>query len=198
MNEELLVKAMKMFDTSEKWNAFSELASKQIEIRNRWWRDLRKEVVRREQKDGMPDWEVGVLWDLNFRWYMKGEINGENENTLSIHFWIHDKVSLRVSFGFGGLDQDKVRKLYASKFDVIKAGFDRVDETALDTIGREIGNFSFGSIYDGNFPDNTTLSWYAGKETKEFANQIIAKVRKFQTSEITDLFKEINEKCRKE
>ncbi|MFH6992416.1 hypothetical protein [Flavobacterium sp. FlaQc-48] len=43
-----------------------------------------------------------------------------------------------------------------------------------------------------------TLSWYAGNKTEEFADQLIAKVRKFQTPEITELFKEINGKCKKE
>ena len=40
------------------------------------------------------------------------------------------------------------------------------------------------------------LSWYAGNRTRDFADQIKAKVRKFQTPEITKLFQEINRKCK--
>ena len=196
MNEELLIKAMDIFDAPEKWNAFNELSRKRPEIEQRWFSKLHKEVFRREKNNGMPDWDIGELWGTDLRWFIKGA----DENSLSIHFWKHDKVKLRVCFGFVGLDQNKVRNLYKSKFDFIKSCFDRVDDNADDTIGIEIGNFSFGSsVFNGNFPDVATLAWYAGNSTNVFADQIIAKVRKFQkTPGITELFKEINEKCRRE
>lgn len=58
-------------------------------------------------------------------------------------------------------------------------------------------NFSFGTSFDGYFPNNRILGWYAGHRTQEFADQLIQKVRRFQPPEITQLFREINERCRK-
>ena len=60
MNEELVQKAMQMFDTSEKWSAFIELMNKNGEIQNRWWQKLQKEVYQREQTDGMTDWNIAI------------------------------------------------------------------------------------------------------------------------------------------
>ena len=195
MNEELILKAMELFDTPEKWNAFNELASKRNALFGRWWKKLQTKVFQIERNEMPDDWDIDCFWDTNFRWYIKGD----KPQSLCIHFFIpnNEIMRLRVFYGFGALDQNKVSELYQSKFSVINSCFDRLDNSSPDTIGMEYGNYTFGSIYDGNFPDNYTLSWYAGNRTEDFANQIIAKVRKFQTPEITALFKEINEKCRK-
>lgn len=92
---------------------------------------------------------------------------------------------------------NKVNELLKNpKFDVIKNCFDRIDGSNNQTIAWEHRNFSFGTIYDGKFPDHRSLSWYAGHETMKFADQLIAKVRRFQTPEITALFKEINTLCK--
>ena len=191
MNEELIQKAMQMFDTSDKWSAFIELINKNGEIQNRWWKKLQTEVYQREQTDGISDWDIAIWNNWDIMWYIKGETN----KTIAVHFY---GDMFRVFYNFGDLDTEKVNELLKNpKFDIIKTCFDRIDGTAWDTIGYEFKNFSFGTLYDTRFPDHRILSWYAGNETKKFADQLIAKVRKFQTPEITALFKEINEKCRK-
>jgi len=192
MNEEFILKAMQMFDIPEKWNAFSELCNKRDELYNRWWKKLQTEVYQRELKNGISDWDVFIERNWDIRWFVRGTPN----TSFVVHFWYE---GLRISSGYGYLDVEKVNHLFEDqRLNLIKACFDRIDDRWHDTPAREIRNFSFGSPYDGKFPDNYTLSWYAGNRTEEFANQLIAKVRKFQTTEITALFKEINDKCKKE
>jgi len=195
MNEELIKNAMKMFDTSAKWHAFLELVNQSDNIRDCWWRILKEEVHKRELEFNKenPDWD----WDIrsfgicDIRWL----IRGKPENSLMIQF--HPNF-LRVFYNGGYLDVNKVNQLIIDqRFDIIKTCFDRIDGSNWETIGWEDRNFSFDTPYDGKF-SSQALSWYAGNRTKEFADQLIAKVRKFQKPEITALFKEINEKCRKD
>jgi len=191
MNEELLQKAMQLFDTAEKWNAFCELMNRNGNIQNRWWKKLQTEVYQREQTSGMSEWNICIWNNWDIMWYIKGETN----KTICVHFW---GDCFRVFYGYGDLDIDKVNELLKdSKFDAIKSCIDRIDGSDSQTICWEDRNFRFETPYDTCFPDHRTLSWYAGNETEKFANQLIAKVRKFQTPEITALFKEINKNCRK-
>ena len=193
MNEELLIKAMQLFQTAEKWNAFNELANRRDDIQYRWWQKLRTEVHQRELHGGDPDWVIFTWGNWEIRWYVKGE----HENSLAIHFSAHQW--LRICSGFGYLEPNKVNKLIEDqRFNEIVKPFDRIDWKSHDSIGAENKNFEFGSIHDHYFHDTRALAWYAGNETEKFADQLIAKVRKFQTPKITALFKEINEKCRKD
>lgn len=191
MNEELLIKAMTLFDTPEKWNAFCELMNRNEAIQDKWWKKLQEEVYQREMKNPNPDWDIYIWNNWDIKWFIKGESN----NSLAVHFW---GDALRVFQNFGDLNIEKVKELLKNpKFDAIKNCFDRIDGSNDETIAWEHRNFSFGTPFDGKFPDARTLAWYAGNETEEFANQLIRKVRKFQTPEITELFKEINNKCKR-
>jgi hypothetical protein len=193
MNEELLKQAMALFNTPEKWNAFRELVNIDDSIQQKWWKKLQQEVYKRELETANPEWDI-FIWDDwgDIRWYIKEWWR----DSLCVHFGGDD---FRVYAGFGDLDKDKIADLLNNeKFYALKLCFDRVDGSDETTIGWEERNFSFNTIYDGNIPNHQILSWYAGHETEKFADQIIAKVRKFQTPEITALFCEINERCQKE
>ena len=191
MNEELLIRAMSLFDTSDKWDAFCELMNRNGAIQDRWWKKLQTEVYQREMRNSNPDWNIYIWNNCDIMWYIKGE----STKSLAIHF-VCDY--LRVFQNYGDLDIDKVNELLKNpKFEAIKNCFDRIDGSNDGTIAWEHRNYSFGTIYDGKFPDVKTLSWYAGNETEKFADQLIAKVRKFQTPEITELFKEINNTCKR-
>lgn len=198
MNEELTIKAIALFDTAEKWNSFLELCNiavgsighQNTQIQGKWWQKLQSEVFNREQKEKNSEWDIIIWnkWDIG--WYLKEY----GDKSLYVHFY---GDAFRV-FSYGALDLNKVNDLLKdTRFDAITDAFERIDGTNQETIGWEHRNFSFGTVFDGNFPNHQTLSWYAGNKTKEFADQIITKVRKFQTLEITELFKEINKKCRK-
>jgi hypothetical protein len=193
MNEELLQQAASLFDSPEKWSAFVELMNKSEEIQNRWWEKLQQEVLHKEKKDLNSNWDIDVWDHWNIEWYIKGEA----DNTFIIHFW-GDGLGV---YNYSVLDNSKVKNLIQeSRFDIIKDCFDGIDgrDKNSQTIAQENGNFTFGSIHDERFKDKRSLVWYAGNRTEEFANQLINKVRKLQTEEITNLFKEINEKCKKD
>jgi hypothetical protein len=191
MNEELLQKAMLLFDTAEKWNAFVELANKKDEIQNRWWKSLQNAVYQHELRELNPNWGITIWNNWEIKWFIKGE----SPNSLIIHFC---GEYFRVFSNAGALDINKVNELIKDpRFDCIRNAFDRIDGTNHETLAWEYRNFSFSTIFDCKFPDHRTLSWYAGNRTEEFADQIIRKVRKLQTPEITELFREINHKCRK-
>ncbi|MCL2074117.1 MAG: hypothetical protein FWH18_09355 [Marinilabiliaceae bacterium] len=182
---------IKFLDTPEKWDTFNRLAFSHNEIIDIWWTKLHNEIVNREQKNEISDWEV-VSSENIIIWHIKGE----SKHSLSVQLRAQGFVYLRVYYGDVCLSASKVEKICKSTVDAIKSCFDRLDESEDNTIGRENGNFSFGCENDGHFPDIASLAWYAGNRTKEFADQIIAKVRKFQTPEMTAIFKEINEKCK--
>jgi len=209
MNEELLKKAMDLFDTPEKWNAFLELCKLVDKDKGilppLWWKKLQTEVYNRELRylsHEMPDWDIYVWGHWDIKWFIRGEDEKKigSYSSLLIHFYAWLNGTIRVTYD--KLNVDKVNKLINNnpRFDVIKTCFDRndfdTDKFNANTIAIEKGNFVFESPFDRNFPDSQILCWYAGNRTKEFADQIIAKVRKFQTQEITDLFKEINKNCR--
>jgi len=192
MNEELLQKAMQMFDTPEKWNAFCELMNRNGEIQNRWWKNLQTEIYQRELSTGNPDWDIKIWNFIEIKWFMRGE----NESSLLIYFRAD---GLRIYFNNNYLDVDKVNDLIKDqRFNIIKTCLE-FDGSDSNTICWEERRFYFGNdTYKGKFRDDRTLAWYAGNRTKEFADQVIEKVRKIQIPEITALFKEINEKCRKD
>lgn len=193
MNEELLRQTMDLFDKPEKWMAFWELHKKADDIRSRFWKRLQSEVYNRELKNANPDWDI-YIWSPSIPWDIMWYIKGESNRSICVHFW---GDGFRVHSNYGDLDVTKVSTLIKEpRFDILLSCFDRIDGRDEKSIGMESGNFRFGSESDGNFTSEQ-LAWYAGNKTEEFADQIIAKVRKFQTPEITALFKEINAKCKK-
>ncbi len=182
---------MDLFDSPDKWNSFCELMNRNGEIQNRWWKKLQTEVYQREKRNGNPDWDI-TIWN---HWDMKWSIRNENPQSLMIHFY---GDAFRLFSNAGYLDMSKVGELLKDpKFSILQTCFDRIDGSDFQTIGWEYRNFYFDTVYDGRFPDARTLSWYAGNKTAEFADQLINKVRKFQTPEMTELIKEINIKCKK-
>jgi hypothetical protein len=173
-------------------------------ITNKWWKMLFKEVYNRElsHKKNNPDWEWEVqMWEYPEKsWFLKWFVKGEKEEEREFNSLIIQFCAGTLLIGYKGLDGNKVRKLITeSRFDAIKECFDRIDDQPSFKdrhIGKEGGNFKFGDDNDGKFIDDSEFAWYAGNKTEEFADQLIAKVRKFQTPEITALFKEINAKCK--
>jgi hypothetical protein len=206
MSEKLLLKSVELFADKAKWDSFQELKKNEDNIADKWWEKLYNEVYNRElsYKANNPEWEWDVqMWEYPekswfLKWFVKGEKEEEREfGSLIIQFYVETLL-----IDYCGLDGDKVRELITeSRFDAIKECFDRIDDQPSfeDThIGREGGNFKFGDDKDGefNYFEDREFAWYAGNKTEEFADQLIAKVRKFQTPEITALFKEINAKCK--
>lgn len=189
MNEELLVRASSLFEAPEKWQAFNELSNGKGQLMNYWWRKLQTEVQTRELKDGHIDWDFYAWNSWDMMWFVKGSKN----DSFAIHYW---GKTLRVC-GYNGINQELLRNLLKdSRFDIIRRAFSRIDGEDSSVFAWEDGNFSFGAICDGHFSNVEELVWYAGNETSKYADQLIKKVRNFQTPEILELFKEINIECR--
>lgn len=192
MNDELLIKAMLLFDTNEKWESFSELMNINGNIQAKWWKKLQTEIYNREVKRNDENWNIHIWNNWDILWYVKGY----SEKSLAIHFW---GDGFRIFSNYGDLDPEKVNELVKHpRFDSIRNAFSRIDSSNMETIALEVRNFSFGTPFDENFPNSRSLSWFAGNRTGDFADQLIEKVRKFQTQEIIELFKEINNTCKKE
>lgn len=189
MNYDLLLEASKLFEIPEKWNAFNELSNNKNRLMDFWWRKLQKEVQTRELQYGHADWSFYAWNSWDMMWFVRGDKN----DSFAVHYW---GKTLRVC-GYGGINQGLLRNLLKEyRFDIIRRAFDRIDGENNDSYALEEGNFHFGTTSDGNFSNVEELSWYAGNETSKYADQLIEKVRKFQTPEILELFKEINKECR--
>lgn len=108
MNEELILAAMNLFDSAEKWNSFCELMNKNDQIQRRWWKNLQTVVYQREMKNPHPEWDIHIWNDSDIKWYIKGE----SPNSLVIHFW---SDGFRLYSDYGDLDPVKVTKLMRYK-----------------------------------------------------------------------------------
>lgn len=82
MNEELVLKAMTLFDTPDKWNAFCELMNKNGLIQEKWWKNLQTEVYQREMKEPTIDWDIHIWNNWDIMWFIKGE----STRSLAVHF----------------------------------------------------------------------------------------------------------------
>lgn len=88
------------------------------------------------------------------------------------------------------------RLLKTEKFNVLNTCL-RVDaETNGKYLAGEEYNFSFGSVSDGRF-NEFSLAWYACYQPEAFLEQVVEKVAKFQTAEMTHLLSELNALTRK-
>lgn len=202
MTEEMLQKAMALFDTPEKWNAFVELANEKENIRNRWFKKLQQELINLTNSDEKhPDWTCRFwgFWDIEWR------LNDNKKTYLSLHSW----GGLRCRLCINSENQDKRRMinellkkdsrntLLMSFFNIISVGDQYSDVPWEGNL-----NFNFDKIdifkgYDGDWKDKnnilSTFAWYAYNDTANVAKLIMEQVDKVRTPEITDLFRKVDE-----
>lgn len=195
MTEEMLRKAMALFDTPEKWNAFVELAFTRDDIQYRWFKKLQQKLVSLTNADDKhPEWTCNFwgIWDIE--WKLKGFEN----KYLSLHSWagLHCRLWIR------NVDPEKRKKVYelydkdirfaqmSSFFDIEKT-FNNFDERLWQA------SFHFNFFHDFDYNNHekmeSLLSWYAGNNTDNVARQIMEQVDKIRTPEMTDLFRKVDE-----
>lgn len=180
------------FASKQEWESFMLLYQNKDIIRNNWFTKLKGKINSMPIPDGWGLISWGV-WD--FRWFLKDyEANSlclwqcANQNYYSLCLWANGNK----------FDRKKIYDLLQNpKYSLIKSTFDRIDDiwdSNNDYRIIERGNYLFeGEASSGNL-DIDKLAWYANYKTEELASQIITKVNKFITnSEITELFREINE-----
>ncbi len=186
MPNDLLFKAVTLFEEQDKWDAFIELSSYVENIKNIWKDRLSNRLEEYFTKEGKMDgWNFnkdGMVWYLND--YGQDSFGIWWEHLYQLSFWANPSH----------YDIEKIKSLLEStKYSPLLNVFDGVVKKFNGNyLLSEFGNFSFGSIYDNNFGFEhlNTLAWYAGNETEEFANQIIKKVdsiRKEHFEIITEL-----------
>lgn len=193
MIEEMLQKAMAPFDTPEKWNAFRELARELDNIRNRWYKKLQQKLVSMTLADNAhPEWTCGI-WNA---WDIEWKLKGYESRYASLHSW----AGFNCRLWMRNADEGKRRKVYefldgddryaqiTSFYDIVNV-YSRPNEVPWDAHFR----FDFTDSLNGNWEELArSFAWYAGHDTDNVAQQIMAQVDKVRTPEMTDLFRAVN------
>ena len=198
MQKELLGQAISIFDSTEKWNAFVEIANQKENIKSFYFKKLKSELLQYFNDNPVNGWICEPWGDTNFdlRWYLKDF--GKDSIALAVGWRFHFVLHVKNTSEF---DTKKIDELLKTDYSKILSSFDRVDrcfEHELKAV--EVRNYIFNSPYDSCFEDSQVdyLAWFAGNETESFKNQIIKKVEKFRKDEETGkLLYELNEKSRK-
>ena len=193
MQTEEINQAVHLFDTPEKWSAFLALADQTENLRRAMYRTaflrISSYFLKEHQAIG---WSFKPMDpnELHMMWYLTqcGEFS-----VCLVLAWKGELV-LEVR---GGNNYHSISKtielLQDPKYGALLACFDRIDEGPREHfMAREKFNFSFGSPSDTRFGP-LRLAWYAQFETEALLQQIIAKIVKFQTPEMTLLLAELNE-----
>lgn len=193
MNEEILKQAMAVFNTPDKWNAFLELTYNRDTIKDRWHNALYRKII--ELSNTIPDYEI---WSINRvdNWGVTWYLNDFGGSSVVIHSW----ACFNIRIWIRGVSEDKRKKIYdllkTDKFIPLFSCFDKI--ITRNSFPHEVpveGHipFNFQSNFEGDWARNTLkISWFAGNETENVARQILDRVNKFRTPEITELIFELN------
>jgi hypothetical protein len=197
MQKELIQAAAGLFPTFEHWQSFLELSQGIDSIKNYWFVEATTTIRRHFMETLSPDWCCDS-WgspDRDTRWFLK-EFGPES---LGITYGWYYQLHLRFGFGTPGFKTELVSRLLKEKgeYRPIHLAFERIDPPYQGSLLAEIGNFRFGSAYDGNFAledKDGCLGWYASHRLNEFVDQAVKKVERFtNTPEVTKLIRKLNQ-----
>jgi hypothetical protein len=193
MQKELINQALRIFDSSEKWNAFVELANQKETIKWHYFQKLKQPLLNYFNANPIEGWVCEPWGDTKYdlRWYLKDF--GKGSLSLAIGWTFNFLLHIEDVNGF---DTKKIDDLLRSNYSILLSAFDRIDrqfENQLKVV--EVRNYSFNSPYDTNFDDSQLdkLAWFAGNDTENFAKQIIKKVERFrQDKDLTKMLYDLN------
>lgn len=197
MQKELLNQAIGLFNTSEKWNAFVELANQKETIKWHYFQKVKQPLLNYFNAKPVEGW-VCEPWgntDYDMRWYLKDF--GKDSIALAIGWTFQFVLHVEDKNAY---NSNKIDNLLKSEFSILLSSFDRVDrqfEPALKIVEKR--NYSFNSPYDGNFDDKEIdkLAWFAGNETEKFVEQIIKKVERFRKDkDLTKMLYDLNKQTK--
>ncbi len=197
MHQEEIRQAVKLFDTAEKWDAFLALSNQKENLRNEMQRSAYERIKNHYyvKSNNAPKWSYKPLNPLgiSMSWYL----TEFGENSICLVMGWNGQLVLEAR---GGDRYNQVveagRLLKNGKFGLLFTCL-RVDaETDGQYLAGEEYNFSFGSTNDGRFND-FSLAWYAHYQPEEFLKQVVEKIARFQTPEMTALLTELNQLTRK-
>jgi len=197
MQPELQFQALKLFDTSEKWNSFLELVSAKDDLVYLSFKQLKQPIVKYFNDNQIKGWICEPWGDKNvdLRWYLEEFGINSLGLTLAWRFEFHLYLNDTTKF-----DTKKMNDLLkTSEFSALTSAFNRIPDKMYEdqTKAMEYRNYSFGSPFDEYFDNYHVdhLSWYAMNKTEDFANQIIQKVEKFRSPELTEMLYKLNKEC---
>jgi len=195
MEKELYNQSLEMFDTAEKWIAFTDLAKQKDNFRNTYLNRAAQALFKYFTSNPVEGWTCEVWHNnvIDLRWYLTDF--GKDSLALGVvwnyHFTLHLMNKLRF-------DTNKVDALLKTEYSLIMSSFDRVDRQFEPEIKvMENRNYVFGDPCDSNFENEyiDRLAWYAGNQTEKFVSQIINKVERFTKNEkLTKMLYEINKR----
>lgn len=219
MNEKLLLQAVDLFDTLEKWEtfceladnkqliehilntpptkdeweAFNELASCKNKLKYLGFKKMRDAILYDTRNLHNPNWTVKTgteAWDIN--WELK-----VGEKCFVIHFW-----GDCLHFELYNLNQSKL-------LDIIKCEerFQKISQVFREYC--TLNGFDNGVlprenqkniVYTFNnqpvlINNSNELSWYAHRFPMELKEQLMKKVSALQSPELVELYKELLERC---
>lgn len=197
MQTEEINQAVQLFDTTEKWTAFLALTSQKENLRQSMYRTAFVRISNYFQKEGIADgWSYKPLdpSELSMVWYLTQY--GEFSVCLVLAWQGEFVVEAR-----GGNNSNKVSEaatlFYSPEFSPLRSCLERIDKGADGHyLAREKFNFSFGTPSDTRFGP-FRLAWHAQFQTEELLAQVVAKVARFQTPEMTAILGELNRLTRK-
>ena len=196
MNQDLIMQAIQIFDTYDKWDAFIVLSNNIPEIRRRYFERLKSDLTKHFSKDIAESWSFVAIHNEQYRWYLS-EFGYESLGLLwranDFLLWCNpDKI-----------DANKVRDLLNTPdFNIIFNCFDNIDSLSnpLHHFVQEKHRYTFRDSTSYSAPDEddyNKLAWFAGNKTDELIELIAIKINKFRTIEITTLIKDLIVKCKK-
>ncbi|MDO4782464.1 MAG: hypothetical protein Q4A09_04510 [Capnocytophaga felis] len=182
-----------MMETPEKWSAFVRL-SKRLSFEEEALSKLRFEIIRKWKALNVEKWRVIHLYkNLLIRFQIGYDDNGVN---ITLSFDSEYEYDFMVTT-YWGISEKKLiqwKRENPEKTEKI-VGLLPYKHSCEEIFCRDSLSFHDGkqiiSIMDQN-----KMSWYAYNQTEEFADQMIEKILKIQTPEMTAIFEEINEKCK--
>ena len=192
-HQEILNHAPSLFDTSEKWNIFTEIANTLENIRHHWF-EIAAEEIRRH-----------FIAYPSVGWIVQTSSNSEDVALYLEDYnpGLHIAFYQRYEFGLylyhtGNFDSDKITSMLRERgYSKIYTCFDRLDRSLEANVKIQTRRpFKFGCPNDGNIPPEE-LAWYAGNKKDEFVKQAIEQIEKITKDEdITDLIRKLNQNTR--
>jgi len=200
MTEEYANQVNAIFEPGiEQWTSFLELRKIQDwEITAKWAETLQTTLNRRFCPQG-GKWAFASPNSWDYRWYL----SEFGPDSVGLCLFCE---TLFVRGNPDIIDAANASVLLSGQdYTAIRNAFERIDAVYIPTSwseeekGRfiiERGNFFVGDKDDGHLSADK-FAYYAHFSTSTLEKQIAAKIERFQTPEVTALFKTLNEECKK-
>jgi hypothetical protein len=197
MTQELITQAINMFDSYDKWNAFIELSNSRSDIRKRYFEKLKLGLLKHFTDNYREQWQFAAILPEQYRWFIKDY----GQESICLLWRTNDLVLWCNPQFFNATEARDL--LNTPDFNSIFGCFDNIDTLSTPYLHhfceeRHRYNFDDLTSYSATNEENhDKLSWFAGNKTNEMIKQIADKINKFRTPEITEMFIDLNKRCKK-